>query len=141
MLKDKIKITHGELPIAAEEDLLQVRKVIREIVAGLEFTLTDATRIVTAASELARNIYLYAGVGKLEWKIINNQMGNAGIELFFSDQGPGISNIEQALTEGFSTGKGLGLGLPGAKRLMDHMDITSEPGRGTQIKVIKWLRK
>lgn len=94
--------------------------------------------IVTAASELARNVFLYAGAGMLRWRALNAD-GNSGIELVFADSGPGIADVEQALVPGYSTGRGLGMGLPGAKRLMDEMELQTALGQGTTVTVRKWL--
>lgn len=129
----------GQVRIDSESDLVLVRKVVREAATELGFGLTDVTRIVTAASELARNAYIYAGGGVLDWRTINNA-GHQGIELTFGDHGPGIPSIELAMQPGYTTGSGLGLGLPGAKRLMDEMEISSEPSVGTTVVVRKYLR-
>jgi serine/threonine-protein kinase RsbT len=123
--------------IGSEGDIITVRKVIREAARALGFGVTDVTRIVTAASELTRNIYLYAGSGVVRWRVLDTR-DRAGLELIFEDQGPGIPSIEQSMEAGYSTSGGLGLGLPGAKRLMDEMDIRSEVGRGTTVTVRKW---
>jgi serine/threonine-protein kinase RsbT len=132
-------LRQGEFSIESESDIVMARKTVREVAAALNFGLTDVTRIVTAASELTRNIYLYAGSGVMRWRCLD-QGGRAGLELTFEDQGPGIPDIEQAMAMGFTTSKGLGLGLPGAKRLMDEMTIESEAGKGTRIVVRKWVR-
>jgi serine/threonine-protein kinase RsbT len=130
----------GELRIAAESDIVTARRIVREAAGVLGFGLVDVTRIVTAASELTRNIYHYAGTGVMRWRRLI-QGGRTGLELVFEDHGPGIADVEKAMEVGFSTGKGLGLGLPGAKRLMDEMTIQSEPGKGTTVQVRKWLKK
>jgi serine/threonine-protein kinase RsbT len=130
---------YGEVAIDDEGDVIVVRKTAREVAAQLSFSLTDVTRIVTAASELARNIFLYAGSGVMKWRSLNGR-SNVGIELTFDDHGPGITDLEQAMHEGYSTSGGLGLGLPGSRRLMDEMEITSNPGAGTSIVVRKWRR-
>jgi serine/threonine-protein kinase RsbT len=129
----------GEVEIRSEGDLVTIRKVVREIATEIGFGLTDVTRIVTAASELARNAYVYAGLGVVHWRIVNAS-GHMGIELVFEDHGPGIVNVEQAMRPGFSTSKGLGLGLPGAKRLMDEMEIQSAANMGTIVTVRKYLK-
>lgn len=130
----------GQISIANESDIVLVRQLIRDRAKQMGFGITDVTRIVTAASELTRNIYLYAGSGMLIWRELQ-QRGMIGLELTFQDEGPGISSIEEAMEVGFSTKGLLGLGLPGAKRLMDEMEIDSEVGRGTTVTVRKWLRK
>ena len=113
---------------------------MREAAADLGFGVTDTTRIVTAASELARNIFRYAGQGIMYWQVLHEERGN-GIELRFEDRGPGIPNVHEALREGYSSGGGLGMGLPGAKRLMDEMEIDSTVGKGTRVTVRKWCRR
>jgi serine/threonine-protein kinase RsbT len=130
----------GELRISSEIDIVTARKAVRNAATALGFSITDVTRIVTAASELTRNIYQYAGAGLMRWRDLTRGT-SVGLELIFEDQGPGIPDIPQAMEMGFSTGKGLGLGLPGAKRLMDEMTVQSKVGEGTIVEVRKWLRK
>jgi serine/threonine-protein kinase RsbT len=127
----------GELSIKNEGDIVAARRSVREAAVQLGFPLTDVTRIVTAASELARNVYKYAGHGVMRWRGLENEP-RAGLELQFVDQGPGIEDVNLAMQEGYSTSKGLGLGLPGVKRLMDEMEIQSAPGKGTIITLKKW---
>jgi serine/threonine-protein kinase RsbT len=129
----------GELPITSEGDIVAARKAIRGAATSLGFGLIDVTRIVTAASELTRNIYQYASSGVMRWRTLS-QSGSVGLELVFEDHGPGIADIEKALEPGYTTGRGMGLGLPGAKRLMDEMTIQSTPGSGTRVEIRKWLR-
>ena len=126
------------VPIDNEGDIVIVRKAVREISTGMGFSATDVTRIVTAASELARNVYHFARSGSLSWRT-GNINGHQGVELVFVDCGPGIPDVVKALEMGYTTRKGLGLGLPGAKRLMDEMEIQSEVGKGTRVTVRKWL--
>lgn len=129
----------GELSIATEGDIVVARRTIREVATQAGFGATDVTRIVTAASELARNIVQYAGKGTMRWRPLE-EAGRQALEIQFTDQGPGIADINLALQEGYSTGEGLGLGLPGAKRLMDDMEIQSSQGQGTKITVKKWRK-
>lgn len=129
----------GETDIASEEDIVIARRVVREVATALGFGLTDVTRIVTAASELARNIHLYAGSGVMRWSATGGE--SPVVELTFEDNGPGIAAVDQALERGFTTSGGLGLGLPGVKRLMDEMEIQSEVGVGTTVTVKKRLRR
>ncbi len=132
--------SEGQVLITCEGDLITARKVARSLAIRQGFGITDITRIVTATSELARNVLSYAGSGVMKWKALN--MGiDRGIELAFEDQGQGIANVELALQEGFSTGNGLGLGLPGSKRLMDQMEVLSEVGKGTTVIVRKYRKK
>lgn len=130
----------GDLRIASEGDIVMARRLVRNAATALGFGITDVTRIVTAASELSRNIYHYAGSGVMRWWPLR-EGGRVGLELSFEDKGPGIPDVEKALEAGFSTAKGLGLGLPGARRLMDDIDIQSRVGEGTTIRVRKWLQK
>ncbi len=129
----------GEVCIRSESDIVVVRRTCRDQATGLGFGITDVTRIVTAASELARNVFLYAGSGAMRWRTLERD-GVVGVELVFVDEGPGIADPEQAMCAGYSTSGGLGLGLPGAKRLMDELEICSEVGKGTRVTVRKWLR-
>lgn len=129
----------GEIPIETEGDIVVARRTVRELASRLGFGATDVTRIVTAASELARNVFQYAGKGKMQWRSIDTN-SPPGLELDFVDQGPGIADLNLALQEGYSTGEGLGLGLPGAKRLMDEMEVQSTPGQGTKVTVKKWRK-
>ncbi len=128
----------GQVTIRSEADVVEVRKVIREEATRLGFGITDVTRIVTAASELARNIVNYAESGIMEWRRLESG-GDVGIELVFTDNGPGIPNPELAMQRGYSTSGGLGLGLPGAMRLMDTLQIESQVGKGTRVTTQKWL--
>ena len=130
----------GEFRITSENDIVMARKVVRDAATALGFGLTDVTRIVTSASELTRNIYHYAESGVMRWRSLN-QGALVGLELTFEDNGPGIPEIENAMEMGFSTGKGLGMGLPGSKRLMDELMIESTVGKGTTVVVRKWLKK
>jgi serine/threonine-protein kinase RsbT len=129
----------GEFRITSENDIVMARKVVRDAATALGFGLTDVTRIVTAASELTRNIYHYAKSGVMRWRSLN-QGARVGLELTFEDNGPGIPDIDRAMEAGFSTGKGLGMGLPGSKRLMDELTIESAVGKGTTVVVRKWLK-
>jgi serine/threonine-protein kinase RsbT len=130
----------GEMVIANENDIVMARKAVRDVTTGMGFGVTDVTRIVTAASELTRNIYLYAGTGFMRWRVLDADEYHHGVELIFEDHGPGIENLEQAMVPGYTSGKGLGMGLPGSKRLMDEMEVDTVPGRGTVVKIRKWLR-
>ncbi len=130
----------GELRIGSEGDIVMARRLVRNAATELGFGITDVTRIVTAASELTRNIYHYAGSGVVRWRSLSRE-AVVGLELTFEDRGPGIADVTQAMQSGFSTSKGLGLGLPGARRLMDEMAIQSQVGKGTTVQVRKWLRR
>jgi serine/threonine-protein kinase RsbT len=132
--------TQGNISIRSENDIVAARRVVRDLATRLCFGVTDVTRVITAASELARNVFLYAGAGTMWWSTLD-RAGAVGLELRFEDHGAGISDVELAMKPGYSTSRGLGLGLPGAKRLMDEMEIHSEVGKGTTVTVRKWLSK
>ncbi len=131
--------TAGQVRIENEADIVVARQTVRAVATEAGFSNTDVTRIVTAASELARNVFQYAGKGAMHWRRVQ-ELQRRGLELKFVDQGPGIDDVARALEEGYSSGRGLGLGLPGARRLMDEMEIDSQPGRGTMIVVKKWCK-
>lgn len=128
-----------EIIIRVEGDIVLVRKKIREAAGAAGFGGTDVTRIVTAASELARNIFKYAGKGKVRCTRAEDG-GRQGLTIVFEDQGPGISDVTQAMQPGYTSSNGLGMGLPGSRRLMDEMHIDSAPGKGTIVIVSKWLK-
>lgn len=134
------EIEHGskiiEVSISSDEDVILARQKVRFITQELGFSLLDQTRIVTAVSELARNIVVHAKEGKMS---VFKTEKRPGLRLVFEDKGPGIPNIDQAMEVGFSTVGSLGLGLKGAKRLTDEFDIITEIGKGTTISIIKWL--
>ncbi|GAA0610747.1 serine/threonine-protein kinase RsbT [Virgibacillus siamensis] len=125
--------------INKEWDIVAARQLGREIAKKTGFGTVDQARIATAISELARNIYLYAGSGKVSFDVIEN-LEQKGISIICTDDGPGIRDISQVMEDGYSTSGGLGAGLPGVKRLMDEFDIKSADGKGTEIRAIKWVR-
>ena len=129
----------NSIPVRSEADIVFARQKGRELAAALGFRSTDLTLIATAISELAHNIVLYARRGRIVVKRIERN-GGRGIMVVARDDGPGIPNVAQALQSGFSTSGGLGLGLPGVRRLTDEFDIVSAVGRGTIVTVKKWLR-
>lgn len=128
-----------QVSIEGDRDVIQARQTVRAIAKDIGFSLTDQTRITTAVSELARNIAQYAGRGVVRIRSLEDR-GRVGIEVRAEDQGPGISDVEQALEEGKSTGGGMGLGLSGAKRLMDEFEISSTPNVGTMVLIRKWRK-
>jgi serine/threonine-protein kinase RsbT len=130
----------GEVKIATEADIAVARRAVRDLATKMGFGITETARIVTAVSELGRNVHKYAGGGVMQWHALQNGE-STGLELRFEDHGPGIADVNEALREGFSTGGGLGMGLPGAKRLMDQLDIQSAIGLGTTVTVRKWRRR
>jgi serine/threonine-protein kinase RsbT len=125
------------VPVQTESDIVKARQMTRQWAAELGFSLVDQTKIVTAASELARNTVIYGGGGTLCLQALNERP-RAGLRLIFEDRGPGIPDIELALKDGYTTGTGLGLGLGGAKRLMNEFEIQSKPGSGTRVAVTRW---
>jgi serine/threonine-protein kinase RsbT len=124
-------------PISTSEDVVAVRQAVRQRAVGLGFNLVDQTKIVTAASELARNTLEYGGGGNVRLEEVLEGV-RRGLRLVFEDNGPGIANIELAMKDGYTTGNGLGLGLSGAKRLSNEFDIQSRPGEGTRITIVRW---
>jgi serine/threonine-protein kinase RsbT len=124
------------LQIRSDEDVVRLRQAVRELMIAIGFSLIDQTKMITAASELARNTLRYGGGG--EAHLIRLQRNRRGLHVVFIDHGPGIDDVEQALRDGYTTGGGMGLGLAGAKRLADEFDITSTPGQGTTVKITKW---
>jgi serine/threonine-protein kinase RsbT len=125
------------MPLRTSDDVVRVRQAVRARAIGVGFSLVDQTKIVTAASEIGRNTVDYGGGGTLHIEVLRNGQ-RRGVRLTFSDQGPGIADIAQALTDGYSTGSGLGLGLSGAKRLSNEFDIRSSPGQGTTVTLSRW---
>jgi serine/threonine-protein kinase RsbT len=125
------------LPLKSGEDVVRLRQAVRERAVATGFSLVDQTKIVTAASEIGRNTIQYGGGGDVRIVVVANG-SRRGLKLEFSDTGPGIADIEQALTDGFTTGGGLGLGLSGARRLSDEFHIDSAPGKGTRITLVRW---
>jgi|SRR5689334_10202455 serine/threonine-protein kinase RsbT len=125
------------LTLRAPEDIVRMRQVVREYAIGLGFSLVDQTKIVTAASELARNTMIYGGGGEVAVQPLSEGT-RRGLRLTFTDQGPGIPDIDQAMKDGFTTGGGLGLGLGGAKRLSSEFSIVSRVGEGTRVMITRW---
>jgi serine/threonine-protein kinase RsbT len=125
------------LPIRTSEDIVRMRQLVRERAVAQGFSLVEQTKIVTAASELARNTLDYGGGGEARVEVLVNGL-RSGVRLTFSDQGPGIADIQQALRDGYTSGHGLGLGLGGAKRLSNEFEIDSQPGVGTRVTITRW---
>lgn len=125
------------LPIRSESDVVMVRQAVRAWAAELRFSLVDQTKIVTAASELARNALIYGGGGQARLEQLDDD-GRQGLRVHFEDEGPGIPDIDAALRDGFTTGSGLGLGLGGARRLVNDFTVESAPGAGTRIAITRW---
>ena len=125
------------VPIATSSDVVLARQKVRQWAMELKFTLVDQTKLVTAASELARNALEHGKGGHMVIEQVENTVKN-GLKLVFEDQGPGIPDIEAALRDGFTTGGGMGLGLGGSKRLVNDFQVESQPGKGTRVTVVRW---
>jgi serine/threonine-protein kinase RsbT len=125
------------VPIRTSEDVVRVRQEVRGMAVAAGLGLVDQTKIITAASELARNTLDYGGGGEARLEMLQEGI-RRGVRVTFEDQGPGIADIQQALTDGFTSGRGMGLGLGGARRLCNDFSIDSEPGRGTRVVIARW---
>jgi serine/threonine-protein kinase RsbT len=127
----------GELPLASQNDVVVGRQTVRRIAQDLGFSLVDQTKMVTAASELARNALIYGGGGTLKWEVLNNG-SKSGLRLTFTDRGPGIPDLNLAMTDGWTSGTGLGMGLTGARRLVNEFEIDTAVGVGTRVTITRW---
>jgi serine/threonine-protein kinase RsbT len=127
------------LPIVGDEDVVRVRQLVRTAAVAARLSLIEQTKLVTAASELARNTLVYGGGGRVEVATVSNGR-RSGIRVYFADEGPGIADLALAMTDGYTSGSGLGLGLSGARRLVDEFEIDTAAGAGTRITVTKWAR-
>jgi serine/threonine-protein kinase RsbT len=128
-----------EVVIATDQDVVRVRQATRAMSLRAALSLVDQTKVVTASSELARNTLMYGGGGLAVLKLVGDGP-RRGVRLTFADDGPGIADVDRAMTDGYSTGGGLGLGLSGARRLVDEFRLDSERGKGTRVVVVKWGR-
>lgn len=127
----------GELPVRSEEDIVVTRQKVRALTQELKFSLVDQTKMITAASELSRNTLVHGGGGQMRWEVVEQGI-KRGLRLHFEDQGPGIADLKLALTDGWTSGGGMGLGLPGSKRLVHEFDVRSAPGQGTCVSITRW---
>ncbi len=127
------------IPIATDADIVVARQVARQVATELQFSVSDRTVIAAAISEIARNIHSFAGPGELRISVLDRH-GRRGLQVIAEDHGPGIADVDGALEEGFSTIGGLGLGLPGARRLMDEFELVTSPDVGTTVTMRKWVR-
>jgi serine/threonine-protein kinase RsbT len=125
--------------ISNDDDVVRVRQLVRSVAVATKLSLVDQTKVVTAASELARNTLIYGGGGRAEVQVVSNSRRD-GVRITFIDEGPGIGDVERAFTDGYSTGGGLGLGLSGARRLMDEFELETKIGQGTVVTAVKWQR-
>jgi serine/threonine-protein kinase RsbT len=133
------EVEQQSVTITSDQDVVRVRQLVRTVAVAVKLSLVDQTKLVTAASELARNTLVYGGGGGAEVTVVDGGR-RKGIRIVFTDDGPGIVDLDLALTDGYTTGGGLGLGLSGARRLVDEFDIDTAAGRGTRITVMKWAR-
>jgi serine/threonine-protein kinase RsbT len=129
----------NRLDLLSEQDVVRARQVVRKLAQEQGFSLVEQTKLVTASSELARNTLIHGGSGRVLVESLSRN-GRAGVRAVFSDDGPGIPDLQLAMTDGWTSGGGLGLGLSGSKRLVDEFDIDTEVGRGTTVTVVKWTR-
>ena len=129
-----------QVAVRGQHDIVNVRQVVRSWSLNVGLGLVDLTKLVTAASEIARNTVEYGGGGMLQIEELRDGL-RQGVRLVFEDQGPGIPDIQRAMTDGYTTGNGMGLGLGGTKRLVDEFDISSTPGAGTRVSITKWKNR
>jgi len=127
----------GTQPVRIEQDVVLARQTARKLAVECGLRLVDQTKLITAASELARNTVIYGGGGDMDWDIMEDG-DRKGLRLTFRDQGPGIADMKLAMTDGWTSGNGLGLGLTGTKRLVDDFSVESTPGVGTKVMICKW---
>ena len=131
-------VTRTEVvPVRSEHDIVHARGAVRRLTQELKFSLVDQTKMVTAASELARNTLIYGLGGTMQWEIVE-EFPRMGLRLTFEDKGPGIANLDLALTDGWSSGTGLGMGLTGTRRLVNDFEIHTAPGEGTRVTITRW---
>jgi serine/threonine-protein kinase RsbT len=126
-----------DLPLSTEQEIVLGRQMVRKLCQELTFSLVDQTKMVTAASELARNALVHGGGGSLHWECLLDGT-KKGLRLTFADKGPGIANLELAMTDGWTSGTGMGMGLSGAKRLVNEFEIESQIGNGTRVTITRW---
>jgi len=127
----------GSQDVRIEQHIVLARQMVRKLAVQCGLRLVDQTKLITAASELARNAVIYGGGGAMDWAILERET-RTGLRLVFRDEGPGIPDLGLAMTDGWTSGSGLGLGLTGAKRLVDEFELDSAPGAGTRVTIIKW---
>lgn len=136
-MSSSVETLQGTIPVRTEEDIVASRQKVRALTQQLKFSLVDQTKMITAASELSRNTVVHGGGGQMRWEVLEQGL-KRGLRLHFEDTGPGIADVQLALTDGWTSGGGMGLGLPGSKRLVHEFDLKSEPGQGTQVSITRW---
>jgi serine/threonine-protein kinase RsbT len=129
--------SEGSQPVLIEQDVVLARQTARKLAQECGMRLIDLTKMVTAVSELARNTMVYGGGGHMDWQILEDNM-RTGLRITFRDEGPGIPDLKLAMTDGWTSGKGMGLGLTGAKRLVDEFELDTAPGAGTRVTITRW---
>ena len=134
---DRTESSIGKLPLGSASDVVRCRQLVAHVASALSWSSTARTMLVTAASELARNTIIHGGGGTFSWEVVGCG-GKRGVRLSFKDEGPGIADPHLAMTDGWSSRKGLGLGLPGTKRLVHEFELQSTPGRGTLVVIVRW---
>ena len=127
----------GSVPLHSEEHIVASRQKVRLLSQQLKFSLVDQTKMITAASELSRNTLVHGGGGAMRWELVDDGV-RRGLRLHFEDDGPGIPDVKMAMTDGWTSGGGMGLGLPGSKRLVHEFEIHSTPGAGTRVSITRW---
>ncbi len=136
-MSSSVETLQGTLPVRTEEDIVASRQKVRALTQQLKFSLVDQTKMITAASELSRNTVVHGGGGQMRWEVLEQGL-KRGLRLHFEDTGPGIPDVQLALTDGWTSGGGMGLGLPGSKRLVHEFDLQSTPGQGTHVSITRW---
>ncbi len=127
----------GAMPLLVELDIVLCRQAVRKLTQALKFSLVDQTKMITAASELSRNTLVYGGGGEMRWEFLSEGLRN-GLRLHFEDHGPGIADMSLAMTDGWTSGKGMGMGLTGSKRLVNEFEIRTAVGEGTCVSITRW---
>ena len=127
----------GAMALSTEHDIVMSRQTVRKLTQQISFSLVDQTKMITAASELSRNTVVYGGGGEMRWQVVSNG-SKTGLRLAFEDKGPGIPDLALALTDGWTSGKGLGVGLSGSRRLVNEFDIRTAVGEGTCVTITRW---
>ena len=127
----------GSMPLGGENDIVMSRQQVRKLTQALKFSLVDQTKMITAASELSRNTVVYGGGGEMRWQVVTQGV-KTGLKLEFEDHGPGIPDLDLALTDGWTSGGGLGMGLSGSRRLVNEFDIRTAVGVGTCVTIVRW---
>ena len=137
MAADDTQASLGSLPLRTEADIVASRQKVRSLSQHLKFSLVDQTKMITAASELSRNTVVHGKGGAMRWELLDDGL-RRGLRVHFEDEGPGIPDLKLALTDGWTSGGGMGLGLPGSKRLVHEFDVQSTPGAGTRVTITRW---